>query len=151
MERSLKAHSDGPFRAGEEALTAACDTARPAADRHLAEAVEGLRSRTPEYSAAAGLWPWQGRALGLALIALCAGLLLAPETSLVALLAIMAFPFFCVVLLRVIALWQLQASLPRRARGRCPERRSAPRLHGAGPPVSRGPRRPRAAGGTAGA
>jgi len=59
-----------------------------------------------------GLWRWQRLALAAALVALCAGLLLAPETTLVALLALMAIPFLSVVSLRVFALWQFRAPPP---------------------------------------
>jgi hypothetical protein len=38
---------------------------------------------------------------------LCLGVALAPETTLIALLAVMAVPFLCVVMLRMVALWQL--------------------------------------------
>jgi cellulose synthase/poly-beta-1,6-N-acetylglucosamine synthase-like glycosyltransferase len=75
----------------------------------LQEAVEGLNARSPELSAASGLWGWQRRAVAGAFVALAAGVVLAPETTLVALLALMAFPFLCVVMLRVVALWQLNA------------------------------------------
>lgn len=77
-------------------------------DRRLEEAVGGLRARHPEFSAAEGLWPWQRGALLAAAVALCAGLALSPETTVVALLALMAIPFLCVVVLRVVALWQLR-------------------------------------------
>lgn len=80
-------------------------------DRRLEEAVGGLRARRPELSAASGLWIWQRRALAIALLALGVGLLLAPETALIALLAVMAVPFLCVVVLRTVALWQLRAPL----------------------------------------
>ena len=42
--------------------------------RRLDEAVHGLRARTPELSAATGLWAWQRRALAAALLGLCAGM-----------------------------------------------------------------------------
>jgi glycosyltransferase XagB len=84
--------------------------------RRLHEAVHGLRSRTPELSAATGLWAWQRRALAGLLMVLCAGVALAPETTLIALLAIMAVPFLCVVVLRTVALWQLTHPLPKPSR-----------------------------------
>jgi glycosyltransferase XagB len=84
--------------------------------RRLHEAVHGLRSRTPELSAATGLWAWQRRALAGLLMALCVGVVLAPETTLIALLAIMAVPFLCVVVLRTVALWQLTHPLPKPSR-----------------------------------
>ena len=75
--------------------------------RRLDEAVFGLRSRSPELSAATGLWAWQRCVLAAALTFLCLGVALAPETTLIALLAVMAVPFLCVVMLRMVALWQL--------------------------------------------
>lgn len=93
-----------------EPIETAPDAERDLTDRKLAEAVGGLLVRTPEFSAASGLWPWQGRALAAALVALLAGFVLLPETALVVLLALMAFPFLCVVALRTVALWQFQFS-----------------------------------------
>jgi cellulose synthase/poly-beta-1,6-N-acetylglucosamine synthase-like glycosyltransferase len=84
--------------------------------RRLDEAVHGLQSRTPELSAATGLWAWQRRALAGLFVAVCAGVALAPETTLIALLAIMAAPFLCVVVLRTVALWQLAHPLPKPSR-----------------------------------
>ena len=81
-------------------------------DPRLDEAVYGLRSRTPELSAATGLWSWQRHSLAVMLVALCLGAAVASETALIALLAIMAGPFLCVVILRTVALWQLRRRLP---------------------------------------
>jgi len=81
--------------------------------RFLEEAVGGLRTRHPELSASVGLWSWQRRALVGAAILLAGGLALAPEPTLIALLALLAFPFLCVVILRGIALWQLRFPPPR--------------------------------------
>jgi cellulose synthase/poly-beta-1,6-N-acetylglucosamine synthase-like glycosyltransferase len=50
------------------------------------------------------------------LLALCAGVVLAPETTLIALLVILAAPFLCVVVLRTVALWQLAHPLPKPSR-----------------------------------
>jgi cellulose synthase/poly-beta-1,6-N-acetylglucosamine synthase-like glycosyltransferase len=77
-------------------------------DPRLDEAVYGLRMRTPELSAATGLWRWQRRSLTVLLATLCIGTAVAHETTLTALLAIMAAPFLCVVMLRTVALWQLR-------------------------------------------
>ncbi len=78
----------------------------------LHEAVWGLAARTPELSAATGLWPWQKVALaGLAAAIGCGGFA-APETTLAVLLAIMALPFLFVVALRSAALWHLVAPPP---------------------------------------
>jgi cellulose synthase/poly-beta-1,6-N-acetylglucosamine synthase-like glycosyltransferase len=84
-------------------------------DTRLDEAVCGLRSRAPELSAAMGLWSWQRRSLAVSLVSLCIGAAVAPETALIALLAIMAAPFLCVVMLRTVALWQLRTRVPDRA------------------------------------
>ena len=67
----------------------------------------------PELSAASGLWAWQRRALALSLVLLGVGMALAPEATLIGLLAIMAMPFLCVVVLRTVALWQLAHPLPK--------------------------------------
>lgn len=95
-----------PAATGEDVSRAT----RATAARRLAEAVEGLRTRRPEFSAADGLWPWQKRILAAVFIVLCVGLVLAPETALIALLAVMAIPFLCVVALRTVALWQLRVA-----------------------------------------
>ena len=79
----------------------------------LAEAVGALRLHRPELSAASGLWAWQRRVLALSLVLLGVGMALAPETTLIGLLAIMAMPFLCVVVLRTVALWQLAHPLPK--------------------------------------
>lgn len=63
-------------------------------DPRLDEAVYGLRTRTPELSAATGLWRWQRRSLTVLLATLCIGTAVSHETTLTALLAIMA-PRFC--------------------------------------------------------
>lgn len=98
-----------PDGAGSAAAGETIGTEDGLSARRLAEAVDGLRARQPEFSAAEGLWPWQKRILAAALAALCVGLLVAPETALIALLAVMAVPFLCIVALRTVALWQLQA------------------------------------------
>ena len=81
--------------------------------RFLEEAVGGLSTRHPELSAAIGLWAWQRRVLIGAAMLLGCGLMLATEATIIALLALLAFPFLCVVLLRSIALWQLRSPPPR--------------------------------------
>ena len=98
-----------PHRA-DAGLSAVLGISSSVAARNLAEAVGGLRQRAPELSAATGLWPWQTRVLLATVFVLPAGQLLAPESALLTLLAVMAFPFLCVVLLRIIALRQLLAS-----------------------------------------
>ena len=71
------------------------------------EAVWGLAARTPELSAAMGLWRWQKTALAGLAAALGCGGALAPETTLAVLLAVMAIPFLFIVALRSAALWHL--------------------------------------------
>ncbi len=77
----------------------------------------------PELSAATGLPVWQKSALGALAATACAGAMLAPEATLVALLAVMAIPFLLVVALRVAALWHLldRAPLPAKAMAPAPE------------------------------
>jgi glycosyltransferase XagB len=75
----------------------------------LDEAVHGLAARHPELSAATRLWGWQKAALAGLALGVGGGALLAPETTLAVLLAVMAVPFLCVVVLRSAALWSLFA------------------------------------------
>ena len=106
MERIFSADGRGAVRArAKSSSTAAAQAASTPAAQLLHEAVTGLRTRHREYSAADGLWPWQRRMLSAALLILGCGLLLATDATLVALLALMAVPFFCVVALRCVALW----------------------------------------------
>jgi cellulose synthase/poly-beta-1,6-N-acetylglucosamine synthase-like glycosyltransferase len=86
----------------------------------LQRAVEGLARRSPDLSAATGLRLWQKCTLaGLVPIA-CGGAVLAPEATLNVLLALMAIPFFLVVVLRAVSLWHLLDG------GREPCREAAP-------------------------
>jgi hypothetical protein len=89
------------------------DAGAAAAERELLQtAVCGLASRSPELSAATGLPGWQkGTLAGLA-VTVGGGAVLAPEPTLVALLAVMAVPFLLVVALRAVALWHLLAERP---------------------------------------
>jgi hypothetical protein len=75
----------------------------------LDEAVHGLATRHPELSAATRLWGWQKAALAGLALGVGGGALLAPETTLAVLFAVMAVPFLCVVVLRSAALWNLLA------------------------------------------
>lgn len=79
---------------------------------HLA--VRGLATQSPELSAATGLPLWQKGALGGLAAATLVGAILAPEATLVALLAVMAVPFLLVAALRVVALWHLLGNAPPR-------------------------------------
>ncbi len=83
-----------------------------ASPERLNEAVSGLALRFPELSAATGLPHWQKSALAGLVVATCLGTGLAPEATLIALLAVMAIPFLLVVALRVIALWHLLGTAP---------------------------------------
>ena len=78
----------------------------------LHEAVSGLAKRSPELSAATGLPFWQKGALAGLASTTGAGALLAPEATLIALLAVMAIPFLLVAALRVVALWHLLGKAP---------------------------------------
>jgi cellulose synthase/poly-beta-1,6-N-acetylglucosamine synthase-like glycosyltransferase len=55
------------------------------------------------------LWGWQKAALAGLALGVGGGALLAPETTLAVLFAVMAVPFLCVVVLRSAALWNLFA------------------------------------------
>jgi cellulose synthase/poly-beta-1,6-N-acetylglucosamine synthase-like glycosyltransferase len=80
--------------------------------QRLDAAVHGLRRLSPELSAATGLWRWQRLALAGTLGVLAAGLVLATEFTLNVMLAAMAAPFLCVVMLRLAALRQLRRAPP---------------------------------------
>jgi cellulose synthase/poly-beta-1,6-N-acetylglucosamine synthase-like glycosyltransferase len=88
---------------------ARADSRSPPESAVLHQAVWGLEQRTPELSAATGLWTWQKCALAALPAAIGCGALAAPETTLAVLLAIMAIPFLFVVALRSAALWHLVA------------------------------------------
>jgi len=86
-----------------------------AEDRRLLDAVSGLALRAPEFSAAIGLWDWQRNALVGLLAATVGGALLAPEPTLIVLLAVLAIPFVLVVVLRAAALWHVLGRGPEPA------------------------------------
>jgi len=75
----------------------------------IEEAVWGLAGRTPELSAAKGLWRWQKIALAGLVAAIGSGAVLAPEATPAVLFTLMAVPFLFVVALRCAALWHLFA------------------------------------------
>ena len=120
----LRNHSTAEFRRPETAayveVPAIAGPATADAER-LQEAVGGLLARSPELSAASGLWWWQKRALTGLLVVVCIAALLAPESALVGVLAIMAIPFLCVVILRSVALWHLLARTASRAQSTAAE------------------------------
>jgi cellulose synthase/poly-beta-1,6-N-acetylglucosamine synthase-like glycosyltransferase len=111
VQSSSTAQRCGGFARADGDIASADQWAEGNAPR-LQKAVCDLHRLTPELSAAGGLWLWQQCALAGAVATLGAGLALAPEQALLALLTIMAAPFLCVVMLRVIALWQLRRPLP---------------------------------------
>jgi cellulose synthase/poly-beta-1,6-N-acetylglucosamine synthase-like glycosyltransferase len=92
----------------------------------LHEAVSGLALRSPELSAATGLPSWQKGFLACLALVTGSGAILAPETTLIVLLAVMAIPFLLVVALRVTALWHLLGAAPAPARDLEPERAEGP-------------------------
>jgi len=95
-----------PARGGSNGLATQQD-GTGSEERRLEEAVSGLVSRSPELSASRGLWSWQrGVLIGLAAAGIL-GCIWQPEPTLIALLAILAVPFLCVVALRAVALWNL--------------------------------------------
>lgn len=95
----------------------------PEAERlaRLDRTVNALRRAHPELSAGEPIWPWQRRLLLAGAVALLATALAAPAATLWALLALLALPFSCVVLLRAAALWQ---SAVRRALAPAPPERT---------------------------
>ena len=96
-----------PAAAGTRPAPLRPESELDAGGERLREAAWGLAARSPELSAATGLWGWQKAALACLVAAGGGGALLAPEATLVALLAILAVPFLFVVALRAAALWHL--------------------------------------------
>jgi len=91
----------------------------------LRDAVIGLKERAPGLSAATPLPFWQKAAIAGLIGGGCLGAALAPEATLVALLAVMALPFLMVVALRAASLWKL-ASRRDEARPRATDDRDLP-------------------------
>ena len=83
--------------------------------RDLDRAVNGLRRRRPDLSAAEPLRAWQSAALIFALPLLATIAVLAPDRFVFAVATVLALPFFCIVLLRTAALWQTVAARPAAA------------------------------------
>ena len=73
----------------------------------LHRAAYGLLERRREFSAGATLWRWQKWTCLTAVATLLAGSAIMPRQTLALLLAILAFPFLCVVILRGMALFTL--------------------------------------------
>jgi hypothetical protein len=89
-----------------------------AGDGHHAEraerldrAVNLLRRNRPEQSAAEPVWQWQQVCFVALPGALVLGAGFALRPTLAALLAVLALPFFCVVLLRALALWHAGSAI----------------------------------------
>lgn len=72
----------------------------------LDRTVNALRRARPELSAGEPTWPWQRRLLLVGAVAILATTIASPAATLWLLLAALALPFTCVVLLRAAALWQ---------------------------------------------
>ncbi len=70
-------------------------------------AAEALKISHPELSAGAPLWAWQQRLLGAIFLALIFSAAIAPREVAAGLFAVLALPFFFVVVLRAIALQPL--------------------------------------------
>lgn len=79
-------------------------------ERDLDKAVNDLRRRQPDLSAAEPLWAWQRAALIFALPILAAVAILAPHSAAFVVATALALPFFCIVLLRTMALWKTLAA-----------------------------------------
>ena len=88
--------------------------------RDLDRAINGLRRRRPDLSAAEPLWAWQKAALLFALPVLATVTVLAPHRAAFVVAAALALPFFCIVLLRTSALWKALATSARPAASATP-------------------------------
>ena len=81
----------------------------------LLRASEGLSRSAPEFSAGTPVWLWQKALLGSICLLLFAGAVAAPREMMALLFALLAIPFFFVVILRAVALqtiWNLPDALP---------------------------------------
>ncbi len=87
---------------------------QPSPEDALDEATHGLRRRRPGASAAAPMWLWQRLALVTGIGLLAGGAAVAPRETIALLLALLAFPFVLVTVLRALAV--LQLAFPGRAR-----------------------------------
>jgi glycosyltransferase XagB len=82
--------------------------------QRIDEAVHGLVRRSPESSARGSVWIWQVVAAAVAAGLIVGGLSTSPEATIAVLTAIVAIPFFCITLLRLMALPELLFTrLPR--------------------------------------
>ena len=79
-------------------------------ERDLDLALNGLRRRRPDLSAAEPLRAWQSAALVFALPILATLAVLAPHGTAFVVATALALPFFCIVLLRTSALWKALAA-----------------------------------------
>lgn len=113
-EPSAEARSPSlpPQRPGLEALHQKFPTAASwsaAEIDTLEHATYGLRRSQPELSAGEPTWAWQKAALALLALAVAAGSIASPRHAAFFLVALLALPFLCVVLLRATALWYATA------------------------------------------
>jgi glycosyltransferase involved in cell wall biosynthesis len=97
---------------------------RDASAQLLSRAVDALRLKRPEFSASGPMWRWQRIAFATLGGALTVGAASAPRPTLAALFALLALPFFCVVLLRALALCHAGAKQSRVLAGGPVPRRS---------------------------
>jgi glycosyltransferase XagB len=86
-------------------------------EERLDRAINQLRRRTPELSAAGPAAPWQIGMMVLLAGLFIGGMMVEPGPTRSALMAAMVFPFFCVVLFRVLALWLAVARPPLKSAG----------------------------------
>jgi cellulose synthase/poly-beta-1,6-N-acetylglucosamine synthase-like glycosyltransferase len=109
----IRSTAEGRFGPGRHRNSSVCDARsgrEGMAARDLAllrEAVCGLQQRAPDLSASTPAPLWQKAAVSGLIGGAALGAALAPEATLVALLAVMALPFLMVVALRAASLWQL--------------------------------------------
>lgn len=86
-------------------------------------AVNGLRRRRPDFSAAEPLWAWQKAALIFVLPILATVAVLSPHRAAFVVATTLALPFLCIVLLRTLALWKALAANPGTADAPAPTAR----------------------------
>jgi cellulose synthase/poly-beta-1,6-N-acetylglucosamine synthase-like glycosyltransferase len=92
------------------------------------EAVHGLLRRQPASSAGGDTWIWQLVAAAIAVGLIVGGFSVVPDATIAALTGLVAIPFLCVTLLRVVALREVLAAPrvrtgdPRQDRPRLPDR-----------------------------
>ncbi|KAB2918434.1 MAG: glycosyltransferase [Hyphomicrobiaceae bacterium] len=94
-------------------------------DRRIDRAIRGLLRERTASSAGAPVWTWQLVA-GVAIVGLTiGGFAVVPQATFAAMTGVIALPFLCVTLLRLVALREVLSGAHRRTRENSPE---APRL-----------------------